>query len=164
MKDVPVIASVETRLQADVILVRLRKAGIPCKRISVAFPMRLMPNAVACWLDVVKRPILWLEGEPIYAAGPLCSIVSNHTNVPALVDRLEKAGLGHEVACTMAERLELSSIVFCIHARNDSEASLAWDVLQHSTAEIIAVRGELAELTEVGTEARHSGTRRALAA
>jgi hypothetical protein len=161
MKDVPVIASVQTRLQADVILVRLRKAGIACKRISVAFPLRLMPNAVACWLDVVRRPILWSAGEPIYATGPLCGILSGHANVAALVDRLEKAGLGHETACTMAERLELSTIVFCIHARNDSEASLAWHVFHQSEAEIIAVRGEVSEF---GLAARHLAARRAMAA
>jgi hypothetical protein len=160
-KDVPVIASVETRLQADVILVRLRKAGIACKRISVAFPLRLMPNAVACWLDAVKCPILWSDGEPIYATGPLCSILSDQPNVAALVDRLQTAGLGYEAACTMAERIELSSIVFCIHARNDSEASLAWHVLHHSTAEIIAARGEV---TEFGREARHTTARRRVAA
>ena len=161
MKDVPVIASVETRLQADVILVRLRKAGIAAKRISVAFPLRLMPNAVACWFDVVRCPILRSEGETIYATGPICSILSDHPNMAALVDRLETAGFGHEAACTMAERLELSSIVFCIHARNDSEASLAWDILQHSTAEIIAVRGEVSEF---GWGARHTSPRRAMAA
>jgi hypothetical protein len=142
----PIVASVDSRLQADVIIVRLRRVGIPCDRIWAAFSRRRVPNAVACWLGVVKKPILYTEHGLVFTAGQLSAKFSDTSRGVSLVALLEKAGYEHSIACRMKERLEQGYILISVQGASEAETSLAWHVFDHSMAEILAVgEGDEAE-------------------
>jgi hypothetical protein len=146
MKNLPVIASVNSRLQADVTLIRLRRAHISCRAISVLFPDHSMPNAVGCWLPIASKPGLRVGQENIACAGnfrkQLGAVSEAHDDGREVSDLLIHAGVDVMGAHILAERLGQGHILLCVHARNEAETAVAWHVFRHACADTIIVGAE----------------------
>ena len=143
MNSIAIVVSASSRLLADIILIRLRRAGIDCKKISALFPTRSAPNTVGCWLPVAQGPGIRLGDETIDCAGPLRKDPAR-TGGPAdipygIVELLTRAGVEAMGAHILVEQLEQGRILLCVHATNEVEASIAWHVFHHSGAEPIVM-------------------------
>lgn len=142
----PVVASANSRLHADVILGRLRRAEIDCRKISVFYHDHAMPNSVGCWLPVTHDSDLRLAGETIGCAGQLAKahVAAPHDDGREIVQRLTKSGVDVMGAHILAERLGQGHILLCVHAANEEEAAVAWHIFRHSRADTIVTGGSTA--------------------
>lgn len=143
MKILPVIASVNSRLQADVALIRLRHAKINCRDISVLFPAHSMPNAVGCWLPIATQSGLRVGQEVIACAGQfrkqLDAWSEAHDDGREVADLLMHAGIDAMGAHILAEKLGQGHILLCVHAGNEAKASAAYRAFRKSCADTIIV-------------------------
>jgi hypothetical protein len=135
----PVLAVLESRLETDVVMIRLRRIDIPCEKISVIFPRRFTANAVACWLNVAQDPLLDCGREPLLIAGRLRTHLARAGNRASIVDLLEGAGFDHRAARFAEHQLKLGYILVCVHAEDETESALAWHIFKHSMAEMIVM-------------------------
>lgn len=156
MKNLPVTASFCSRLEADIAIVRLRRVGIACDQMSAAFPRRLFPNAVACWMATFAHTVFQFEDEPYHVAGPWGGILTDASDDRSLLHRLERVGFGRGTATLVLERFYRRNIVLCIHCIDAQEASLAERVLRGCAADLIAAPVESAggTLSPAAVEAR----------
>lgn len=136
MSSLPVFADAHSRLHADIAIIRLIRAGIRTERISAVFPTRRAPNSVCCWLKNFKRVSL-RSALPIATAGLLGQLFDRRARRADVARNLDSLGLGPEMAERTLERVRNGSIVLCVHARNETEASIAWHIFQHVGAENI---------------------------
>lgn len=135
----PVVASANSRLHADVILVRLRRAQIDTRKISVFYHHHAMPNAVGCWLPVMPDSELRLDGEAIGRAGHLvkAAMPAPHEDGREIVQLLTRSGVDLMGAHILSERLGQGHILICVQAADEDEAAIAWHVFRHSQADTI---------------------------
>jgi hypothetical protein len=136
MSSIPVFADAQSRLVADLAIVRLVRAGIPTERISAIFPRRRAPNTVCCWFKsivTVPNPAKW----PIAAAGLLQKIFYQGARANHVARELEALSLSPELAQQLVEKTQDGQIVLCVHASTENEAAIAWHVFQHVGAENI---------------------------
>ncbi len=136
---IPVFAEALSRLQADIALVRLIRAGIPADKISAVFPRRRAPNAVCCWLKNFQDVPFGSSSE-VAAAGLLGRFFKSYSNIrsPKFGRELEVLNLTPTEAKRILEKVEGDRIVLCVHARNETQASIAWHVFQHVGVENIS--------------------------
>ena len=143
MKTLPIIASVNSRLHADVALIRLRHAKINCRNLSVLFPAHSMPNAVGCWLPVAGKSGLRVGQEEIACAGQLRkqldASTAAHDDGREVAELLMHAGVDAMGAHILAEKLGQGHILLCVHAANEAETSAAYRVFRNSSADTIIV-------------------------
>lgn len=143
MKFIPVFAVADSRLHADVMLIRLRRADIPCHDISAFFPRRSMPNAVACWLRLNPKLALKIGHELFAAAGKLPTLLKPLAKgFTAMAEVFSAAGLDSVSAHRLEEKLDQGHTLLCVWARDEAEASIAWHVFKHARAETIVVSDE----------------------
>ncbi len=143
MKNYFIIASATTRLQADIILIRLRQANISCRKISVLYPTELLPNGVGCWLPISANGELRASGHTVGRAGQITKqkIKSKeaHDDAREIIQLLTQAGVDLHDARILAERLSEGHILLGVHAVSEAERSVVWHVLYHSCAETIVL-------------------------
>lgn len=143
VKNLPVIASVNSRLHADVALIRLRHARINCRHISVLFPADSMPNAVGCWLPVAEKSGLRVGPQVISCAGQLLkqldARMEGHDDGREVADLLIQAGVDAMGAHILADRLDQGHILICVHADNEAETKAAYGVFRKAAADTIIV-------------------------
>lgn len=135
MSSIPVFADAQSRLVADLAIVRLVRAGIPTERISAVFPRRRAPNTVCCWFKnivTVPNPTKW----PIAVSGLLQKLFYKGAASRHVRD-LESLSLSPEIAQQILEKTQEGQIVVCVHARTEKEAAIAWHIFQHVGAETI---------------------------
>ncbi len=139
MKPIPVIACANSRLHADVMLIRLRRAGIACNTISALFPRSSMPNAVACWLRLDQAEAMHVGRETIMPAGKLRGNLNGESDARALVATLVAAGIDRASAKLLEEKLEQGHTLIAVTAANETNASIAWHVFKHAASDLIVV-------------------------
>jgi hypothetical protein len=136
MSSLPVIAEANSKLHADIAIIRLLRAGIRSDKISAVFPRNRAPNSVCCWLSSFHRvPIT--SSLPIAAAGLLGGLFRKGVRAHHFDEQLENLGLTAEITTRLIEKMEDGRIVLCVHARNDAEAAIAWHIFHHVAAENI---------------------------
>jgi len=151
MNRLTLIASATSRLHADIMLVRLRRAEFECSQVSALFPSGCMPNAVSCWLPMANDSSFQLSGESVTCAGWLRKSAGPGTRFR---NALKKAGRGilgllsrenidESGAHILAEQLEQGHILLAVHARNEFQASVAWDVFRQAHGETIVIGSNL---------------------
>jgi hypothetical protein len=134
MSSFPVVAEANSKLHADIALIRLLRAGIPTTRISAIFPRGRAPNTVCCWLkDFREVPI---GSGPTAATGILGDLLSQG-KTEDFTERAEALGLTHEMVSRLLDQIEDQRIVLCVHAHNEAEAAIAWHIFHHVSAETI---------------------------
>ncbi len=136
MSSIPVFADAHSRLHADIAIIRLIRAGVRTERISAVFPTRRAPNSVCCWLKNFKRVSL-RSALPIATAGLLGQLFDRRARRADVAHSLESLGVASDTAERMLEKVQNGCIVLCVHARNETEASIAWHIFQHVGAENI---------------------------
>lgn len=146
MSSLPVFADAPSRLHADIAIVRLIRAGIPADKISAVFPQRRAPNSVCCWLKHFHR-LSVRSALPIAVAGVLGRIFEPGLRSAHVERKLEHLGLAPDLAASLLERIRDGRIVLCVHARNDTQAAIAWHIFRHVRAENIVCAGDAAAWT-----------------
>ena len=134
-----VIACANSRLHADVMLIRLRRAGIACRNISALVPHASMPNSVACWLRMDQALTVRLGQEMITPAGRIRRRLPHDADAGAMIDTLIAAGIDRPSALALEEKLEQGHILLAVSAGNEDEAAIAWHVFKHGSAELLVV-------------------------
>lgn len=136
MSSIPVFADAHSRLHADIAIIRLIRAGVRTGRISAVFPSRRAPNSVCCWLKDFRRVSL-RSALPIATAGLLGQLFNRRARRADVESNLESLGLAPDMAGRVLEKVRDGRIVLCVHARNETEAAIAWHIFQHVGAENI---------------------------
>jgi hypothetical protein len=139
MKPTYVLASADSRLHADIMMIRLRRAGIDIDRISAVFSDRFAPNSFFFWLRSPRTLRCPAKGETYFVAGPLEQSFGGANEVEAVPTILKRLGLTRNEAAHFARSLWLGRGVLCVQAKNQDEAAVAWHIFKHSRAEDIAV-------------------------
>ena len=143
MKAFPIIASANSRLQADIILIRLRRANISCLKISVLYPTDSIPNGVGCWLPVADTAELRASGHKVTRAGQIrrqkLDSTEAHDDGREIIQILSQAGMDLHGAQILAERLSEGHILLGVHATSEEERSIVWHILHHSCSDTIVV-------------------------
>lgn len=132
----PVLAEAHSKLHADIAIIRLLRAGIRSEKISAVFPRNRAPNSVCCWLSSFYR-IPMPSALPIAAAGLLGRLFRKGVRASDFDEQMENLGLTPEITHRLIERMEDGRIILCVHARNESEAAVAWHIFHHVSAENI---------------------------
>jgi len=132
-----VFASASSRLHADLIVIRLRRAGINPERISAVFPQHLRPNSAECWMAGATKPVEYRD-EPMVVAGPLHKKLDLGSE-QALIRSLQEVGLGIHDAAACADRIGKAQILIAIATEDETEVAIAWHTLRELEAEGIAL-------------------------
>ncbi|HTO04403.1 MAG TPA: hypothetical protein VL069_11905 [Opitutus sp.] len=136
MSTLPVLAEAHSKLHADIAIIRLLRAGIRAEKISAVFPRERAPNTVCCWLTSFHRvPIA--ANLPMAAAGLLGRLFRKGVSAHHFDEQLENLGLTAEITARLIEQMEDGRIILCVHARNETEAAVAWHIFHHVAAENI---------------------------
>jgi len=137
MQPTSVFASAISRLHADLVVIRLRRAGIARDKISAVFPERLKPNCALCWLDQHSKPTLY-NGETVTVAGPMATQLSPQSE-PSFIRSLQQIGLSLNDACVYAERLGKGQILVSVSTDDTTEIAIAWHTFRELEADGIAL-------------------------
>lgn len=134
-----VAASANSRLHADIMMVRLRRAGVDCRQISVFFPTHSMPNSVGCWLPVGRSAELRFGDETITRAGQLrrANVGEAHDDGREIADLLTDSGIDAMGAHILAEKLAQGHILLCVHAKHEEQAAATWDTFRQARSDTI---------------------------
>ncbi len=136
MFSLPVLAEANSRLHADIAIIRLLRTGIRAEKISAIFQQDRAPNTVCCWLnDFHSLPID--SGVPIAAAGPLGRLFQSGRNEDVFQQELERLGLTRDLMTRLSEKAADGQMILCVHARSEAEAAVAWHIFYHVEAENI---------------------------
>jgi hypothetical protein len=135
MSTIPVVAEANSKLHADIALIRLLRAGIPTTRISAIFPRGRAPNTVCCWLKQFRN--VPLGAQPMAATGLMGGLLGDGTKSDNFAERADALGLTHEMISRLLDQIEDGRIVLCVHAHNEAEAAIAWHIFHHVSAETI---------------------------
>lgn len=154
MSTLPVFAGATSRLHADIILIRLLRAGIRPEHLSAVFLRRRAPNSVCCWLRGFFQVAQRLASVPMAAAGPLAPVLKGAVSAAAAMRGLEALGLESHHVQQLLEKASGGQVALCVHARNETEAVIAWHIFQHVAAEDITcpALGSLQQIPAATTE------------
>jgi hypothetical protein len=140
MSHILVFASAESRLHADLLIVRLRKAGVSPAAISILYPRASQPNSAVCWLEHSSKFAL-ATGEAMASAGFLAEIF--HAGEPAkprpLAHALAALGVSDEQSAGVEEILAENRIVVAVDARKENELPAILQVLKQGAAETVFI-------------------------
>ena len=138
-----IFATAVSRLHADLIIVRLKQAGVPTTKISVIHPISGMPNSAACWLEGSAEVAL-SSGTTVAIAGSLTEklAVHNGRTTADLSKKLWKLGLNAEECGTIEETLLENRFVLTVDLAKGDMHSVVIDILRKVTAEKIIVLGD----------------------
>lgn len=143
MKSTFVFTTANCRLQADIIMIRLRRAGISIDRVSAIFPRHLAPNTFFFWL---RRPRLWgarpQEKGGFFATGRLERMLGRMNALDRLPVVLGRLGVAEAAANRLVQFIRWGRPMICIQAKNADEVAVAWHVLKHARADDIVISGE----------------------
>jgi hypothetical protein len=134
-----VFASAFSRLHADLIIVRLKRAGIAPTLISLIHPLSSCPNSAECWLGGSAQLRL-SSGEEIAASGFLRPLLdeSRPDSAPHSFDEtLASLGLAHDHRVNLEETLLENRVAIAIDAVDKIELPTIFQTLQKSGAEKI---------------------------
>jgi hypothetical protein len=134
-----VFASAFSRLHADLIIVRLKRAGIAPALISLIHPLTSRPNSARCWLGGSGKLRL-PSGEKIAVSGflrPQFSELEHDTHVSSFDELLSQLGLIHEHRLSLEETLLESRVVVAVDAVDKAEIPTVVQTLQRAGAEKI---------------------------
>lgn len=144
MKPSFVFATADSRLHADIMMIRLRRAGIPINKVSALFSRRFAPNSFFFWL---RRPRTLRSGsakESVFVAGPLERLFRRGGDVEEVAASLQSIGLAPLEADHLGRALWLGHAMLGVQAKTEDEVSIAWHIFKHARAENIAIAGPAA--------------------
>jgi hypothetical protein len=141
MRTTTVFATATSSIHADLIIVGLKRLGIPTSGISVVYPSYHQPDAVLYWIDGSSRLAL-STGEAVTASGALRFALEEDSasgRLPALVPNLRSLGLKDEQSLGFEADLRDDRVIVCVSAGDDSELALIVHILHHIGSEKIVI-------------------------
>jgi hypothetical protein len=143
MSHLLVYATTESRLHADLVVVRLKRAGISMAAISILYPDSLRPNSAVCWMNG-SAALHLSTGQSVSIAGSLIrSIMAlGGTKEASFAERMEKLGLDHQQRSSLEESLLENRIVIAVEVLDEFEMPAIYhtlrdlDVQKVSTADV----------------------------
>ncbi len=122
MSHLLVYATAESRLHADLVVVRLKQAGIDTDLISVIHPAGGRPNSAFCWLDGTS-PVSLSSGGTTFVSGLIrlsLEEVGRNRSL-GLADRLKRLGLTHDQGMNIEESLLETRIIILVEVHDEFE-------------------------------------------
>jgi hypothetical protein len=140
MNSIPVFATARSRLHADVMMIRLRKADIALEKISALSPSTSLPNSVACWLRGGRLFSLKPKNDLLLAIGPMRKwlLKADHGDF-SLSTALQQARFDSVASHHLEEHLKQGNTLLCVQAADEVEVAIAWHVFTHAEAEFVAL-------------------------
>jgi hypothetical protein len=128
MSHVFVFASAESRLHADLLVVRLKQAGVALEAISLLYPSALQPNTARCWLSGSGKFSL-SDADEIAGSGRFGSPedFEGTGDTEKLEKKLSRLGLAPEQRASIKEILCEGRIVIAIEAHNKDDLHAIFD-------------------------------------
>jgi hypothetical protein len=137
MSHLLVYATAESRLHADLVVVRLRRAGIDADLISVIHPYAARPNSALCWLNgALTVPLS--SGETASVSGLLRLALADpdgNARSNALVERLVRLGLSREQGLNIEESLLENRIIIAVEVHDEFELPAIFHTFRGLAAE-----------------------------
>jgi hypothetical protein len=121
MSHLLIYATAESRLHADLVVVRLKQAGIDTDLISVIHPASARPNSAFCWLDGTSS-LPMTSGGSTTVSGLFrysLSAVSRSNGSSGLADRLSSLGLTHDQGMSIEESLMENRIIVLVEVHDE---------------------------------------------
>jgi hypothetical protein len=148
MSHLLVYATTESRLHADLVVVRLKRAGISTESISILHPESLRPNSATCWMNGSAFMHL-SSGQAVSVSGALSRALKEDgaANGASFADRMSKLGLNHEQGSNLEESLLEHRIVIAVEVSDEYEMPAIYHTLRGlnvqkvSTADVAHKRG-----------------------
>jgi hypothetical protein len=151
MSHILVYATAESRLHADLLIVRLKRAGIATGLISVLYPSKHRPNSTRCW---IRGNISYSSphGE-VTVSGMLAlrlAAVKAKRQRDGLANSLAEIGFSHDQGLNVAERLNGARIVVAVEIADHAELPAinhtfrGLDIVKIRIANTAAIAPELA--------------------
>jgi hypothetical protein len=132
MSHLLVYATTDSRLHADLVIVRLKRAGISMAAISILHPQSLRPNSAVCWINgsaFLPLP----SGEGIAVSGslsrPFNEDLKKNESTP-FSDRLCRMGLSREQGASLEDSLLENRIVIAIEVHDEYELPAIYHTLR----------------------------------
>jgi hypothetical protein len=134
-----VFATATSRLHADIIVIRLKRAGVPVDLISALYLPHLRPNCVDSWLGGGATRSL-SSGGAISISGLLrFTLGEHHVRTETLARRLNRLGLVPAQSVAIEQSLLKSHVVLCVQADNPQDLSAVFRSLRSTRAEDVLV-------------------------
>jgi hypothetical protein len=151
MSHLLVYATADSRLHADLLIVRLKRAGIATGLISVLYPSKLRPNSTRCWIRgnmAYSTPC----GEVTVSGmlGLRLAALKSKWNREPLVEGLTEIGLSRDQSANVAERINGNSIVVAVEIADEADLPAIYhtfrglDIEKVRTADTATISPELA--------------------
>jgi hypothetical protein len=131
MSHLLVYATTESRLHADLVVVRLRRAGIETAAISILHPEALRPNSALCWINGSAFMHL-SSGQAVSVSGALSRTLRHdgEANGESFGDRMSKLGLNHQQGKSLEESLLENRIVIAIEVNDEYDMPTIYHTLR----------------------------------
>lgn len=136
MPSLPIFAETNSKLHADITIIRLLRAGFQADQLSAIFPQAWTPNSVSYWLSDIHS-IQVASALPMAASGPLGELLGYGPESNEYQVEMDQLGLSSEMTSRLLEKVEDGRTVLCVHARSETEVAIAWHVFLHVAAEHI---------------------------
>jgi hypothetical protein len=131
MSHLLVYATTESRLHADLVVVRLKRAGISTSSISILHPESLRPNSALCWMN--GSAFLHLStGQSVSISGSLSRSLKGEggANGASFADRMGKLGLDNQQRSSLEESLLENRIVIAVEVHDEFEMPAIYHTLR----------------------------------
>jgi hypothetical protein len=140
MSHLLVYATAESRLHADLIIVRLKRAGISTEQLSIFHPPALRPNSARCWINgTTLLPISYLySGQRVAVSGSLSRqfiAILRKNRFASIVDGMMALGLSHEQSVGLENSLLENRIVIAIGVLDEYELPAIYHTLRGLSVE-----------------------------
>ena len=133
MSHLLVYATTDSRLHADVLIVRLNRAGVPTQLISVIHPDAFRPNSTLCWIKgSVSFPLSSSAGRATVSGmlGLRLSAQERRWSRSPFIDGLCDIGLSHDQSLNVEESLLGNRIVIAVEVADESELPAIYHTLR----------------------------------
>jgi hypothetical protein len=156
MSHILIYATTDSRLHADLIVVRLKRAGIATSLLSVLYPTSLRPNSTRCWIRGSVPFALEAEGDVTVSGmlGLRLNALLNRWGRRSLVEGLSEIGLTHEQSVNVAESLRASGIVIAVEISDESDLPTVYHTLRGLAVEKVRTADSEIENQDLAASSR----------
>jgi hypothetical protein len=141
MSHLLVYATAESRLHADLVIVRLKTAGISTDQLSLFYPPVLRPNSARCWVNgTALLPLT--STQCISVSGSLSQVfkdVLRKNKFATLSDGMRSLGLSDKERTSLEESLRENRIIVAIHVLDEYELPAIYHTLRGLAVEKASV-------------------------
>jgi hypothetical protein len=128
MSHITVYATTDSRLHADLVIVRLKQAGISNSQISILHPRALRPNSAICWMRGTA-PLAMSSGEIMSVSGSLSRRLGDDRS-KAHAGPFCMLGLTHEQSASIEESLLEDCIVVAVEVPDELDLPAIYHTLR----------------------------------